>query len=81
MLQDSKLTVEHILPQEVKSGSSWEKDFQDEAERKEWTHKLGNLALLSSKSNSLASNLDFKAKQAKIFNNHGVSAVTRCKCT
>ncbi|BDA51336.1 hypothetical protein COCOBI_18-2130 [Coccomyxa sp. Obi] len=57
------LTVEHIMPQNVKSGSSWEKDIPDGNLRQQWVPKLGNLKLLSVRRNSAASNHDFEQKK------------------
>ena len=41
------LSVEHILPQEPAEDSQWVKEFTTE-QRDEWTHKLGNLVLITS---------------------------------
>jgi uncharacterized protein with ParB-like and HNH nuclease domain len=41
------LSVEHILPQEPAEDSQWVKEFTAE-QRDEWTHKLGNLVLITS---------------------------------
>jgi hypothetical protein len=46
-------TLEHVLPQSP--SSEWEASWGD-AETKEWTHKLGNLALLNRDANSGLSN-------------------------
>ena len=45
------ITIEHVLPQNPGRESQWLKDFPDEAERMEWTHRLGNLVLLSRRKN------------------------------
>lgn len=60
------LTVEHVLPQNPKSGSTWEKDFTD-TERAQWTHRLANLVLLNRQKNSAASNQDFAKKKSGYF--------------
>ena len=65
-VQDKSLTVDHVMPQSVKSGSGWEKAFPDEAYRKEQLHRLGNLVLLDRSKNIGASNLDFKEKKEKV---------------
>ncbi|MFC3885570.1 HNH endonuclease family protein [Bacillus songklensis] len=62
------ISVEHILPQKPPKGSSWEHGFTEE-ERKIWTHRLGNLVLLSRKKNSSANNRDFDIKLKKYFSN------------
>lgn len=56
------VTVEHILPVTPPENSEWIKIF-DEDSRKKWTHKLGNLILLSGSKNSEAGNLDFARKK------------------
>ncbi|MGG2093474.1 DUF262 domain-containing HNH endonuclease family protein [Bacillus sp. S13(2024)] len=62
------ISVEHILPQNPPKGSEWERGFTEE-ERKNWTHRLGNLVLLSRKKNSSANNRDFNIKLHKYFSN------------
>jgi hypothetical protein len=64
---DTLVSIEHVLPQTVEQGSEWEKIFPDEAVRKQWTHRLGNLVLLTRRINSAASNWDFKTKKEKYF--------------
>jgi hypothetical protein len=61
------ISVEHVLPQNPKSGSKWLKDFKSEAVRSQWTHRLSNLILLSKRKNAQASNLDFNDKKTKYF--------------
>jgi hypothetical protein len=60
------ITVEHILPQTPAEGSEWVERFT-ETERMEWTHKLGNLVLLSGRKNSKAQNYDFNKKKEVYF--------------
>ena len=62
------MSVEHILPQTPKDNSQWKIDFNDE-QREEWTHKLGNLVLISRRKNTGQGRLDFADKKAKYFNN------------
>ncbi|MFQ6387885.1 DUF262 domain-containing protein [Priestia aryabhattai] len=62
------ISVEHILPQNPPKESAWEGAFAQE-DRKIWTHKLGNLVLLSRKKNSSANNKDFQFKLDKYFSN------------
>ena len=65
---DSKvLTIEHVLPQTVKSGSKWELDWKDEIERNLWLHKIANLVPLTKRHNSQAQNYDFDTKKEKYF--------------
>ena len=60
------LSVEHILPQNPKQNSQWLKDFTEQ-QREEWTHKLGNLVLISIRKNISQSNLDYADKKARYF--------------
>ncbi|WP_404296948.1 DUF262 domain-containing protein [Halomonas sp.] len=59
-------TLEHVLPQNPSNNSEWLRNWSDEA-RKEWTHRLGNLVLLSKKKNPQASNHDFEKKKSLYF--------------
>jgi uncharacterized protein with ParB-like and HNH nuclease domain len=63
------ISIEHILPQTPPIVSQWRIDFVD-AEREEWTNKLGNLVLISRRKNSSQSNLDYKDKKDKYFKNN-----------
>ena len=60
------LSVEHILPQNPEDQSQWKRDFPDET-RKEWTHRLGNLVLITTKKNTSQGRLDFAEKKARYF--------------
>jgi len=60
------ITVEHVLPQAPPEGSQWLSAF-DEEERIQWTHRLGNLVLLSGRKNSRAQNYDFDRKKTVYF--------------
>lgn len=62
-------SIEHVLPQNPKADSEWNKLFSDEL-KLEWTHKISNLILLSKRKNSLSSNLDFQQKKDTYFNDH-----------
>lgn len=62
----SLMSVEHTLPQTPKKDSQWVKDFTDD-DREAWTHKLGNLVLISRRKNSEQGRLDFKEKKEKYF--------------
>ncbi|MCF2526279.1 DUF262 domain-containing protein [Yinghuangia soli] len=67
------VTVEHVLPQNPTPGSQWLTDFTDD-ERELWTHRLGNLVLLTRRKNSEAQNYDFTVKKAKYFGGkHGTT--------
>ena len=67
------VTVEHVLPQSPPGGSEWLDWFPDEEVRAEIVHTLGNLALLTRKKNSAASNYDFDRKKRAYFSLGGVS--------
>ena len=67
------LSVEHILPQNPAEGSQWKKDFTDE-QRKEWTDRIGNLVLISTRKNTSQGNADYIVKLEKYFSNR----ITTC---
>jgi len=60
------LSVEHLLPQNPADDSKWKKDFSD-AEREEWTDRLGNLVLITTKKNTSQGRLDFAKKKTRYF--------------
>jgi hypothetical protein len=70
------ITVEHVLPQSPAAGSEWEKWFPNPADRESVVHRLGNLALLTRKKNSSASNYEFDKKKSSYFAKGGVSPFT-----
>jgi hypothetical protein len=67
------VTVEHVLPQNPQEGSRWLDWFPDQGQRQYWTHRLGNLVLLTRKKNSSARNYDFERKMKSYFTRGGVS--------
>jgi hypothetical protein len=67
------VTVEHVLPQNPDPSSTWIDWFPDAEDRSSLVHRLGNLALLTRKKNSSASNYDFARKKAAYFAVGGVS--------
>jgi hypothetical protein len=67
------ITVEHVLPQSPPVGSKWLTWFPDVDDRFMLVHKLGNLALLTRKKNSAASNFEFDKKKQSYFAHGGVS--------
>ena len=69
----SIISIEHVLPQRPREGSTWLRWFADDEERALWTHRLANLVLLSRRKNGSASNFDFEAKKTKYFAGGGVS--------
>lgn len=62
-----KSTIEHVLPQDVKSGSNWEKWWPDPEIRKHWINKIANLLLLTRQKNSEAQNKDFDYKKKNYY--------------
>ena len=67
------VTVEHVLPQKPTNGSKWLEWFPDLTEREQLVHKIGNLALLTRKKNSAASNYEFTKKKEAYFSKGGIS--------
>lgn len=67
------VTVEHVLPQTPQPDSRWLAWFPEAATRSSLVHKLGNLALLTRKKNSAASNFDFDKKKSAYFSRNGIS--------
>lgn len=67
------VTVEHVLPQNPPLNSRWLEWFSDPKDRITWVHRLGNLALLTRKKNSAASNYDFATKKQAYFSRKGIS--------
>lgn len=68
------VSVEHVMPQQPAPNSQWAIWVPDKAEHQLWVHRLGNLALLSRKKNSSASNRDFNWKKSSYFTKGGTSA-------
>ena len=58
-------SIEHVLPQNPKVGSDWEK-WNELDSINEYVNTVGNLVLLSKGKNSSAKNYDFKAKKKNI---------------
>jgi len=63
----SIISVEHVLPQNPPNNSVWTKWFPSTEIREQYTHRLGNIVLLSRRKNSQARNYDFKQKKKKYF--------------
>jgi uncharacterized protein with ParB-like and HNH nuclease domain len=61
-----ELSVEHILPQNPADSSDWVKKFSPE-ERDEWTHKIGNLVLITGNKDTELGRLDYPMKKIKYF--------------
>ncbi|WP_082504831.1 MULTISPECIES: DUF262 domain-containing protein [unclassified Methylophilus] len=67
------VTVEHVLPQTPLVTSKWIEWFPEAKDRILWTHRIGNLALLTRKKNSAASNYEFDIKKRAYFTRNGIS--------
>jgi len=65
------ITVEHVLPQNPAAGGTWLTWWPDDEQRAEWTHRIGNLLLLSRRKNSEAQNYDFDDKKKRYFSMKG----------
>ena len=68
-----RVSVEHVLPQKPRQGSTWLKEFPNEKDRIEWTNCIANLVLLSGRKNSKASNYDFQRKKDEYFRKGNVT--------
>lgn len=65
----SKISIEHVLPQNPSQNSQWKKDFTGE-QHSEWLNRIGNLVLISRTKNISLSNLDFVEKKRKYFDSN-----------
>lgn len=72
--QHDVVSVEHVMPQQPAPNSQWAAWVPDKSQHQLWVHRLGNLALLSRKKNSSASNRDFAWKKAAYFTKGGSTA-------
>lgn len=72
--QHAVVSVEHVMPQQPAPNSQWAAWVPDKAAHQLWVHRLGNLALLSRKKNSSASNRDFAWKKSAYFTKGGSTA-------
>jgi len=61
-MSDTKIQVEHILPQKYKSNIEWNTKFEGNDTISKWINTGGNLTLLSGKKNRDASNYSFEKK-------------------
>jgi len=72
--QHEVVSVEHVMPQQPAPNSQWSAWVPDKTVHQLWVHRLGNLALLSRKKNSSASNRDFVWKKSAYFTKGGSTA-------
>ena len=70
--QHSTVSVEHVMPQQPAPNSQWLGWVPEVQVHQNWVHRLGNLALLSRRKNSAASNYDFEKKKKAYFTKGGV---------
>lgn len=70
--QHDVVSVEHVMPQQPAPNSLWATWIADTAVHQQWVHRLGNLALLSRKKNSAASNRDLAWKKSVYFSKGGI---------
>jgi hypothetical protein len=70
--QHAVVSVEHVLPQQPAPNSQWLTWTPDPLKHQHWVHRLGNLALLSRRKNSAASNYEFEKKKNAYFTKGGV---------
>jgi Protein of unknown function DUF262/Protein of unknown function (DUF1524) len=61
-LDIGRVTLEHIIPVSPAANTNWMTDFSAEF-RADYTQRLGNMTLLTSKMNSAANNSDFTKKK------------------
>ena len=61
------LTIEHVLPQTVESGSQWAEWWPEQERRYKWLHKISNLVPLNRRRNSKAQNYHFDKKKDAYF--------------
>lgn len=67
------ISVERVLPQNPPEDSQWFQWFPEEEERLRYTHRLGNLVLLSRAKNGQAQNFEFDRKKSEYFERKGVA--------
>lgn len=72
--QHDVVSVEHVMPQQPAPNSQWLSWLSEQSSHQLWVNRLGNLALLSRRKNSSASNRDFEWKKSSYFTKEGVSA-------
>ena len=67
------ISVEHVCPQTIATGSEWDRWFGDRQVHTEWLHRLSNLVLLTHRKNSSASNWDLERKKSAYFTRNDAS--------
>ncbi|MEV4780102.1 DUF4357 domain-containing protein [Burkholderia sp. LMU1-1-1.1] len=70
--QQGTVSIEHVMPQQPAPNSQWLGWVPEVQVHQNWVHRLGNLALLSRRKNSAASNYEFEKKKKAYFTKGGV---------
>lgn len=71
------ITVEHVLPQNPRSDSTWLTLYPEEEQRLALTHRLGNLVVLSRRKNGRAQNFEFERKKHEYTSTFGKTVLPR----
>ena len=61
------ISVEHVCPQTIETGSQWDDWFSNRETRDLWLHRMANLVLLTHRKNSSARNWNFNRKKSAYF--------------
>ena len=61
------ISVEHVCPQVLRTGSQWDMWFSDRETHKKWLHRAANLVLLPHRKNASAGNWDLDRKKTTYF--------------
>ena len=61
------ISVEHVCPQTIETGSQWGEWFSDRETHYHWLHRAANLVLLTHRKNSSAGNWDLNRKKSAYF--------------
>jgi len=59
-----QLNVEHVLPVKA-TKKMWGDDWKNDEDKDLWVHRIGNLALLSKKANTIQKRVDFVSKKER----------------
>ena len=69
----SRISIEHVLPQNPDPCSQWMTSFPDEDERMEWTHRLANLVLFVLLQERQGAELRVRTQEKRILQNETAS--------
>lgn len=73
-IEKNTLTLEHVLPRSFSSKSGWAGAFPNARAVRNYSHRLGNLALVSPAENQKLATLDWETKRKILAQSHFVSA-------